>query len=217
MANDIVPTNHDDFKTKLEQFEAWLVANGVAFGIPAGEITAFTALKNTAVAKLPPKKAADIVAVAANSDLVTAEKAVTVPWRNLSKRLQPHPNMTDPIRIAAGLTVPDLTRTPRTVGDEVPAVHVVPGIGKLVIHWGTMPTNEQLNTKPAWADGANIYITVGTAPEMLAGFDRASPFKYIASGPPASITVRAAYRGPKEDQIGGKSAPVAVGSGGIGI
>ena len=176
--------------------------------------TDFTAKKNVVLAKFPVHKAADIAALAATSDLVTAEKAVEVPWRNLSKRLQPHPNMTDPIRITAGLTVPDLTRTPRTVGDDVPAVHIVPGIGKLVIHWGTMPTNEQLNTKPAWADGANIYITVGTAPDVLAGFDPASPFKYIVSGPPVSITIRAAYRGPKEDQIGTKSAPVTVSSGG---
>jgi len=214
MAADFVPQNHDQFKTKLEQLEAWLVTNGAAFGFSAGEITDFTAKKNAVVAKLPVKRNADIAATAANSDLVTAEHAAEIPWRSINKRVQAHPNRTDVILIAAGLPVHDPTATPKVVGEEVPAVLVVPGVGKLVIHWGTDPTNEQINTKPAWASGANIYISINGGPEQLVGFDRASPFKYIVTGPAASFTVRVAYRATKEDAIGTKSAPVTVSAGG---
>ena len=48
MAADFIPSNHDLFKTALEQFEAWLVANGAAWGFAAGEITDFTTKKNAA-------------------------------------------------------------------------------------------------------------------------------------------------------------------------
>jgi len=214
MAADFIPQNHDEFKTKLEQFEAWLVANGPAWGFSAAEITDFTAKKNTVVSKLAAKRTADTAANVANANLDTAEKAVAVPWRSSAKRIQAHPNTTDPIRVAAGLTVPDTTPTPKLVGPEVPGVHLVPGVGKIVIHWGTNPTNEQINTKPAWASGANIYISINNGPEQLVGFDQASPFKYIVTGPAASFTVRAAYRATKEDAIGTKSAPVTVSAGG---
>lgn len=209
-----IPSNHDEFKTKLEQLEAWLVLNGAAFGFSAAEISDFTAKKNTFNTKLTAKKAADTVALTANAELVTAEDAAEVPWRSINKRVQAHPNKTDAILIAAGLPVHDTTATPKVVGPEVPAVLVVPGVGKLVIHWGTAPSNEAINTKPTWASGANIYISINGAAEQLAGFDPASPFKYIVTGPAANFTVRVAYRATKEDAIGTKSAPVTVGASG---
>ena len=214
MAGDWIPSNHDKLKDLLEQFEAWLVTNGAAWGFSAGEITDITTKKNAVVARLATQKAATIAVNAANSDLVTAEDAVKVPWRKYAKRVQDHPNTTDPIRIAAGVPVHDTTPTAHVVGAEVPAVLVLPGVGKLVIHWGTDPSNEQINTKPAWASGANIYISINNGPEQLTGFDPASPFKYIVTGPAASFTVRVAYRATKEDAIGTKSAPVTVSAGG---
>ena len=213
MAKDFIPKNHDEFKTKLEQFEAWLVANGPAKGVAAGKITAFSNAKNKVVTDLTAKRSADTVALAANQTLEQSEDAARDLWRPLAKSLQAG-DLTDDERVEAALTVPKRTRTRRQVGADIPNVKVELVPGQVIVHWGTNPANEAKNKKPAWAEGVNIYLSVNNGAEFLAGFDRASPFEYNVMGPPISLTIRVAYRGPGDNQIGTKSPPVTVATGG---
>ncbi|MFY9234767.1 MAG: hypothetical protein WAO58_09955 [Fimbriimonadaceae bacterium] len=211
---DFIPQNHEAFRVKLLQFKDWIVANGATFGFSPGDITALTSAYTDVAAKLTAKVAADVEALSANEALQSSEEAATVLWRSGAARLQPHPNMTDALRANAGITVPDRIPTKKEVGVEVPGVEIDFGPGVITIHWGTVPTNELLNGKPVWAEGANIYIAVGSGPSNLVGFDKASPFRYLLTGPPVSLTIQVAYRTPDEDGIGTLSAPVTVSTGG---
>ena len=214
MAADLIPQNHEAFRTKFTQFRDWLNINGAAFGFSIGEIAAVSTARDDQNTKLIDKQAKDTAALISNEALGDSESAGSVLWRSSAKRLQAHPNMTDPIREAAAITVPDRIRTDRVAGVEVPGVEVKLGVGVVTIHWGTNPTNEALNGKPVWADGANIYLSVDGGPQFLAGFDRASPFRYLVTGPPVSLTIQVAYRAPEEDEVGTKSAPQTVSTGG---
>jgi len=214
MAKDFIPTNHDDFLTKLNQFITWLEANGAARGFSAAEIAAIKTVRDTVTGNLPVKKNADTAAVAANAALVTSEGQVESLWRPYGGRIQKHQDTTNEDRVDAGLTVPKATRTRRVVGSDVPDVIVEVGVGKIIVHWGTDPSNEARNKKPGWAVGVNIYLSINNGPEFLAAFDEASPYVHALAGPPVTITVRAAYRAPGEGQIGSKSAAVTVSAGG---
>lgn len=211
---DFIPQNHDEFRVKFLQFKNWFNANGVAFGFTLAETTAVSNAYTDVDTKLTAKQAADVAALGANEALESSEAAATLLWRADAKRLQPHPNMTDAIREAAGLTVPDRVRTKREVGADVPGVEIDYGPGVITIHWGTNPTNETLNGKPGWAEGANVYIAVGSGSSNLVGFDKASPFRYLVTGPPVSLTIKVAYRTPDDDGVGTLSAPVTVSTGG---
>ncbi len=214
MAKDFVPSNHNDFLTKLNQFITWLDANGAARGFSAAEIAAIKAVRDQVTADLPVKTNADTAAVAANAALITSEGGAEVLWRGYGGRVQKHQDTTNEDRVDAGLTVPKATRTRRIVGSEIPNVIVEVGIGKIIVHWGTEPSKENRNKKPDWAVGANIFLSINNGPEFLAAFDDASPYVHTLTGPAVSITVRAAYRAPGEGQVGGKSAAVTVSAGG---
>lgn len=214
MAQDFIPKNHEAFRAKLTLFSSWLTLNGLTFGFSIGETGAIATGRTDVDAKLTDKQAKDLAAVVANQALETSESAVTVLWRAAAKRLQAHPLMTDPLREASGITVPDRVPTPRVVGEEVPGVEVVLTTGGVFIHWGTNPTNEALNGKPGWADGANIILSIDGGPEFLAAFDRSSPYFYGVTGGPISLTIWVAYRAPQENAIGVLSAPVTVSTGG---
>jgi len=211
---DFIPKNHEAFRTKFTQFRDWLILNGAAFGFSPAEIGAITAARTDQDAKLTDKQAKDLAALTSNQALDTSERAAAVLWRAAVRRLQAHPNMTDPIRQAATLTVPDRVRTARVVGAEVPGVEPILTTGGVFIHWGTKPTDEVSNSKPGWADGANIYLSIDGGPEFLAAFDRSSPYYYGATGGAISLTIQVAYRGPKENAIGIRSAPLTVSTGG---
>jgi len=70
--------------------------------------------------------------------------------------------------------VPDRVLSPPGVATEVPVMDLELRPGQVIIHFGTMPGNEQRNGKPSWALGCNIYRKMGTETAYsLIAFDTA--------------------------------------------
>ncbi len=117
--------------------------------------------------------------------------------------------MTDGLRAQLGITVPDRTPSRRNVGSEIPDTSLELAPGMVIIHFGTTPGNEQINGKPDWAHGCNIYSKVSQdklAEWELIAFDTASPYVDTLTGAAANYSYQAAYRSIRATDEGGRSA-----------
>lgn len=136
-------------------------------------------------------------------------------FRQMAQRMNHHPAITNDLRVQLGLRPRKQGRKRKGVGDDVPSVRLEVDVGRVVIHFGTEPENEQRNTKPDWAIGANIYIKADDEAEYrLLAFDTASPYVWEYRGAPKRFSFRVAYCGRGERDEGTWSEEVVVSVGG---
>lgn len=173
---DFIPLADAAFNIWAAQFKAYATTNAVALGIPSGIISDLAAASgdwNGAFGVLESKKAEANIAVAAKDD---ARDAYEVVIRQINGIVQQNPDVTDMQRAGLGIKIPKIRETipPPT---EAPGIIVDFSVRmQHIIHWGTLPEQEELNGKPEGAASCEIRRHVG---EMPPGLDQGD-FEFVA-------------------------------------
>jgi hypothetical protein len=121
---DWIPRDDESFDSSFAQFNNWVQANGAARGVSAGNITAINDLYGDWATLYPSHTAAQTAANTARQLKDDKRFECEALMRQLANALQVNPAMTDPERIAAGLTVRDGTRTRAPVPTTAPALTI---------------------------------------------------------------------------------------------
>ena len=215
---DYIPGTEAGKMYWLGNFDTWMINNGTLHSFTAAEIAALTTLHNTADTSVTD----NIAALAAARSSTTAKHGAIANAINVSRdyvqRLQADPNMTDADRSAAGITVPDPTKTATDPDDilkiKAPLIELDFSVRRqITIHWGPNPGNEHENGRPKGVIGCQIQYHVGGVPEHEADWitldvDSDSPFIHTVHEDTATTyTYRACYigktlkRGPYGDPV----------------
>lgn len=211
---DFLPVSDTELQAWITNFVTVLNINLATVGLVAADVTPITTAQtnfNTAVVDQVTKEAAFRQSVAAKK---TRRTQIEQALRPLIRRIQNHPGMTDGLRANLGVTVPDRAPSRRQVGPEVPGLALEMKPGQVIVHFGTDPTNEQHNGKPAWALGCNIYRRKATETTYtMIAFDTASPYVDTVSGAAVNVSYRVAYRGVRTTDEGASSPEQTVAAG----
>ena len=114
--------------------------------------------------------------------------------RPLVRQINNHTGMTNEIRALLGLHIPSVRQRRIMAGSDVPGMFLETRQGMVIVHFGTDPSNEQINGKPAWARGCNIYRKRADESEFgLIAFDMASPYVDMVNGPAVDVTYPCTY------------------------
>jgi len=204
--HDYIPQRDAEKLAWMKTFGVWLSAHGTDHGLTSQQISDYLALYVDAESKYEAhnlaKDAAQAAASAKNIGIGEAEAEA----RDLAQILQQNPDMTDPLRLEAGLTAPDTSPTPIAPGiiEELlpPLLRLMFAIRRQVaIHWGTNPDNERLNKRPPGTIGCEIQYCIGGIPEneddwKHLGLDPDSPMvHHVNNDTPVTIAYRARYVG----------------------
>lgn len=213
---DYLPGNASELVSWMQNFIAGLTIHAVELEVDMAEITALSTAKtnlSTAVADQVAKKtAAKTATTVKNTNQDDAESLI----RAMVLQISDEPALTDDLRAELGLPIPDHTKTPSTVGPEVPAISLESLPGMVIVHFGTNPTNEARNSKPAWAKGAVVYRKkAGESDYQMVGYERTSPYKDAIYGPGSDYTYFVRYQGKHAGDLGVESPEMTVAARGV--
>lgn len=212
---DFLPNDDTELVAWLANFLAVLNNNVSAVGLTAADLAPFASAQTAFSTAVTAQVAADAAFTNAVATKKARRVALEATLRPLIRRIANHPGMTDGLRGNLQITIPDRVLSRRGVGAEVPGVVLETKPGQVVIHFGTNPGNEQINGKPAWANGANIYRKKGgEATFVQIAFDTSSPYVDTVTGAAVNVSYRVAYRGVRDTDIGAYSAEQMVAAGG---
>lgn len=166
---DYIPSNEPAKILWLSNFSTWIIANGAAHGFTLLEVCALVAtalqVKLAANNNVTQQAAAKAATAIKKTALATAIGLA----RDNAQRLQNNPNTTDGDRAAAGIIIPDTTRTPTATDNilTIPAPLLLLDFSvrrQITIHWGTNPANERENARPAGTIGCQVQSARGGIP-----------------------------------------------------
>ena len=215
---DYIPTNESEKVLWLENFAAWLTANGATHGFSAAEITAISTVAADASTAFTDNVTAQATAKAATATKNTTLSAAVELARDDAQRLQKDPNTTDADRAAAGITIRDTTPTSTPALDvlTIPPPLLLLDFSarqQITVHWGTNPANEHLNHRPAGTIGCQIQTARGGIPAEQSAWviletDTESPMIHpVDEDTPTTYAYRARYVG-KNLKLGPFGDPV---------
>lgn len=212
MSSQYFPVNDRALRDWLVNFATQLSNNLATFGMVAADITdldgeistfdgaldAYIAQQTLYQSALGAKKESRIKAIALLRPIVT--------------RIQSHPAMTDALRGLLGLPLrSSSTATGSGLPSDVPSVFLETEPGRVYVHFGSDPTNEQINGKPAGVKGCNIYRKkAGDENFQLVAYQSASPYVDFISGDGSDYSYFVTYRGNKASDLGQPSAPQTI-------
>lgn len=215
MAKNYIPSNDQDLRAWMETFIPNLNANLATLGLVPDDLTPLEDAQSGFDTSLDQLAANRVMYEGSVSLKKTKRTALEGALRPLVRRIQNHPGMTDQLRGLLGLPVYDHTASTSGIGVEVPGIALETSVGMVTVHFGTDPSNEQINGKPHWAKGCNIYRRrEGESDFRLLAFSTRSPFTDTVAGPAADYTYQVRYRGTKVEDIGQASPPMTVAAGG---
>jgi hypothetical protein len=161
MANSFLPDQDQDLEAWANNFDTRITATPTAFGLVAGDATAFHSLAADFTAKL-----AAAVNPATRTKVTVAQKdisraALKAKARSLAKIVNAYPPITNAQRADLGLTIRDTTPTPVPPPATKPLLAVDPD-GTLRLVDETMPDRRG---KPSGVRGAVVFTKIdGPAP-----------------------------------------------------
>ena len=183
---DYIPGSELGKMEWLGVFVPWMSVYGAGHGFTAAEISELEVLRGDADTAVSDDAIAQAAARASTGTKRIGIAAAINLSRDYAQRLQTDPTMTDPERLAAGITVRDATKT---ATDPEDILEITPPLTfldfsvrrQITIHWGPNPQDESHNGRPAGVIGAQIQYCVGGIPEQEAGWitldvDNHSPF-----------------------------------------
>lgn len=168
MPDTYIPSREADLVTWSTNFDSKIAATPTAFGLTAGQATAYTALHG-----------AFFTAYTTAND-PRARTPVTIEEKNLAKQalingaggiralvgiIQNFPALTNAQRIDLGITVPDVDPTPVPVPEFAPDIDIVSTMGRTVrirLHDSQAPPGTR--AKPDGVSGATVFSFVGDEP-----------------------------------------------------
>ncbi len=216
VARDYIVRKDQEFNAWLANFITSLSAHSAEFGLVPedllpieGESTAF----DSALTLLEQRR---IALNSASKNKMSRRVSTEAVLRPLVRRITGHPAMTDGLLGQLGLPVRRVRKGILPVGPEVPAILTEAAPGRVIIHFGTAPANEQRNGKPGWAKGCNIYRSkAGESDFRMVGFASASPYVDEVVGAGSDYTYYVQYRGTKATQLGQGSHQMTVAARGL--
>lgn len=212
---EYIPLNDTEAVAWMKQFLEAANAEAAQFGVAPEELRPLADAADAYATTIQHAQDARLAYHAAIAAKRTARQHAVRLFRQMAQRMNHHPAMTNDLRVQLGLRPRKQGRRRKGVGDEIPSVYLEVDAGRVVIHFGTNPENEQRNTKPDWAIGANIYIKADDETDYrLLAFDTTSPYVWEYRGAPKRFSFRVAYRGRGERDEGTWSEEVAVSVGG---
>ncbi|MGB9586831.1 MAG: hypothetical protein ACPL7O_01490 [Armatimonadota bacterium] len=213
---DYLPKNVEEFESWLQNFVAGLTNHATELDVDVADLTALSTARtnlDSAIAEYVSKRSA---AKAATANKNAKHQAAVDLARAMVRRISGNPNLTNEIREELGLNVRDENRTTSSVGPEVPGIRLEALPGRVIVHFGTDPSNERRNSKPAWATGCLIYRKRADESEFrLVGFQRTSPFVDDIVGAGADYMYFVRYQGKKGTDLGAESSVAMVAAGGL--
>jgi len=206
-----MPTNDQDMDVWMTRFTTALTAHMALFGIPAGTQAAVDAAKDDFAATLATyidkKDEAQSASAAKNTSKEEAKELV----RPIVRQINNHPAMTDALREEFGLNIPGTGQATQGIGPEEPGLYLETRLGQVIVHFGTEPRNERINTKPSWAKGVNIYRkTAAEDVYTMVAMETSSPYVDSIYGNAADYTYMVRYRGTRPSEMGAESAEVII-------
>ena len=217
-----LPSANDEFLQWLMHFASAIGACGAEAGVSAEEIAKIQADAARFEAEMHGVIAANNAYRAALAMRDEDRKGDIEPYlRQLVKRIQTNPNVTDVIRCDLGITVPGKHKTPpdwdalEAAGE--PLLLVEFGLAKrAILKFGKNPHNAHQNALPKGIRGVRIWQYIGDGPperdEDWRFLDecRRSPYTHVLmNARPLTITYRVAYVD-RQNRAGLPSEPVTV-------
>lgn len=213
--DDWIPINDSEFRAWICRFLSELPAHLTDFGLSPSDIASITSDADEFDAALSEHIHAHSLAQAATQRKKAARTALESGLREIVRRINNHPAMTNPIRARFGLRERKPYRSRVTAGSETPRIHLETRTGAVVVHFGTNPQNELRNGKPKWALGCNIYRRkMGEKDYQLIAFATSSPFIDEINESAVHVSYAAAYRSRRGTEVGPMGSPVSVAAGG---
>lgn len=215
MSGNYLPNNDQQVDVWVTNFLAVLESHLAEVGLGEGDLETLDTVHGLFNAALLNHLIKQNEAISATALKSTRRKEMEDILRPLARRINHHPGMTDSLRGALGLKVPVGIRSVISPGTEIPGLVLEAMPGKIVVHFGTDPSNEQINGKPTWARGCNVYRKTAAEDAFhFAAFEMASPYIDNISGPASDYTYVVQYRGNRSNIIGGESSPMSIASSG---
>ena len=215
---DYIPRDEAGRINWLKHFGGWMTGNGAVHNFTPAEIAALNtdvADADMAVTDTVDKETIFRAAVVNKQEAIGGAIHLA---REDVRRLQADPTMTDADRAAAGITVPDPTKSPTSpeaVHELTPPV-CAPDWSKrlqVTVHFGLNPHDEHRNARPAGTLGAQIQYHRGGIPTLEADWvtldiDTESPDLHIIhEDTPTTYAYRACWvdkklnKGPYGDPV----------------
>jgi hypothetical protein len=165
MPRDYIPASDAQFNLWLHNFASQLNSSGTALGFSAPELTSLDAAVNLWDTQFAARLTARDAARSATAMKRDARRAAVELVRPFARRVQSHPTTDDGVRALMGLTP---LEQPPTGGegagpaDETPLLALDFGTrGRITVHFGPNPANENRNGLPRGAIGAVLQVRAG--------------------------------------------------------
>lgn len=183
-----LPGPDSNYLAWVQNFQAYISANMAALNLVAGDIAPITSGLASFDADLSAHVTAKNAAMAAKQAKDDSRRDLTADIRPLVRRIQANPNVTDAMRAAMAITVPDSNPTPVGPPSTRPIASIT--LGQRLQHTlnfvdEATPTRR---AKPAGAIGVEVWGKVGTTPPANEGELR---FMRIDSSTPAVLNFTA--------------------------
>ena len=214
--DDYVPTNDAELNDWVANFRSAIAPLLAAVGLVAANIEPLTSAHDEFDGALTDWVAKQAAAKSSLESKKLRRRELDETLRPLVRQINNHTGMTNEIRALLGLHIPNGERRTRSMaGSDVPGMFLETRPGMVIVHFGTDPSNEQINGKPAWARGCNIYRKrAGESEFSLIAFDMASPYVDTVNGAAIDVTYKVAYRATRENDLGPISPEQTIAAGG---
>lgn len=211
MSQGYLPNADAAFHSWAANFTTAIQPHLAALGLVEADIGPMLAAYNAFDVALGNHQAKRLEALAASESKRGSRTVLENHIRAIYRRINGQPGLTNDLRHLLGLTVPKELAEAIDIGLLVPGIYVQSGVGKVVVHFGTLPQNEHLNGKPAGAKGANIYRKgPGEDAFRLLVYATSSPYEDVISGSASDYAYMVRYRGTKPDQLSQDSPEATV-------
>ena len=211
MPKNYFPNNDLALSDWLANFVVGITSNAAQVGLAPADLTEFTTDADAFINALDAFAQKETEMGAARGAKIQARVQAIASLRPLVRRVQNHPGMDDALRGLLRLPIRSIPQSTAGMSEETPKMYLQTEPGSVIVHFGTDPTNEKINGRPAGVQGCNIYRDKNNSGHYeLVAFQKASPFVDAIEGSAADYTYVVQYRGNRASQLGKTSAPQTI-------
>jgi len=198
MGKNYLPSRDADFNNWFIHFKDVYAIYATGLGFSPADTTQLNNVFNNWQTGYTNHLAAANAALAARQIKADRRQAAEAVIRSFVKRIQSHPSTNNGMRKEFEITVPKEDRTPIPPPKDAPFLELDCSMrGRVIVHVGTMPTNEMFNKFPAGAEFAQIFYRMEGSDWQFAAAASTSPFVHeLENITPIVVEYRACYQNP---------------------
>lgn len=192
---DFIPRTDGRFDAWFDNFQAYFADNFGALGYDQSDADALKEAYDAWNEGLMTQFAAVAAAQGATRQKRLLKASAVEIIRRYAREIQASASTTDVQRAGLGITIPDTSRAPIPPPSEAPYLDLDwSQRGRVTIHAGTNPTNEQTNKMAPHARMLILQFRAQGGPWEFLAVTSSSPFVHVVGGvSPATLEYRAAY------------------------